>query len=203
VADVADRSASSGKPGRGGRGGLLASRSFDPPDEQLVARVAEGESAALGTLYDRYGRLAYSQARRVCADAGPAEDAVREVFLTLWRDPQSYDPARGSFSSWLLAVVHHRAVDAVREGATRSAGRGAPESVAGGQVGEALGQLSGEQRRTVALAFYGGYTQQEVAAITGAPVGLVGIRMYSGAQRLRRLLTSTPAGAAETSGGGR
>lgn len=202
MAEVADRSAASGN---SGRGALRAPRSFGPPDELLLARVADGDSTALGALYDRYGRPAYSRARRVCASARPAEDVVREVFLTLWRDPQSYDPGRGSFSRWLLAVVHHRAVDAVRrEGSARSADLNAPESVAVGEVAEALGQLSGEQRRTVALTLYGGYTHQEVAAITGVPVGLVGIRMYGGTQGLRRLLTSTRTGAAaEASGGGR
>jgi RNA polymerase sigma-70 factor (ECF subfamily) len=201
VADVADRSAPSGKPGRGGRGGLLPPGSYDPPDERLLAQVADGDAVALGALYDRYGRLAYSQARRVCADARPAEDVVRAVFVELWRDPQSYDPGRGGFSSWLLAVVRQRAVDAVRrDGAARSAGLSEPEAAAAGQVGEALGQLSGEQRRTIALTFYGGYTQQEVAAITGVPEGLVATRTYSGTQRLRRLLSTTRAGA---SGGGR
>jgi RNA polymerase sigma-70 factor (ECF subfamily) len=192
VAEVADRSASSGSPGRGGRGGVLTPRSFDPPDEHLLALVADGDSDALGALYDRYSRLAYSQALRVCGVGGPAEDAVREVFLALWRDPQWFDPGRGRFSGWLLTVVHHRAVDAVRrDGVTRRIDLATPESVAAGQVGEALGQLSGEQRRTIGLAFYGGYTQREVAAITGVSVGTAGTRLYSGTQRLRGLLTAT------------
>ena len=86
----------------------------DPADEPLVRRVADGDQTALGELYDRYGRPAYSLARRICADDGIAEDVVQEVFLAFWRDPMRFDPQRGAFGTWLLTLVHHKSVDAVR-----------------------------------------------------------------------------------------
>jgi RNA polymerase sigma-70 factor (ECF subfamily) len=222
VADVADVSASSGNSGRSARRGALAPRSFDPPDEQLMQQVGEGSTQALGQLYDRYGRLAYSHARRICADQGLAEDVVQEVFLALWRDPHRFDQSRGRFSSWLLAVAHHKAVDAVRrESSARRhtvpasaadersvpAGPGADQAALGsvvtGQVRDALGQLPDEQRRAIALAFYGGYTQREVAAITGVPLGTVKSRMYNGVRRLRRVLIPSQWEPTERTGGTR
>jgi RNA polymerase sigma-70 factor (ECF subfamily) len=180
-----------------------------PSDEQLMRRIADGDTAAVGMLYDRYSRLVYSQARRICAEDGLAEDTAQEVFLALWRDPGRFDPHRGRFSSWLLTVVHHKAVDAVRREHTARrraisiddeylertlpVGPGADETaldlVTGGYVRDALRHLPLEQRRAVALAFYGGYTQREVAAITSVPLGTVKSRTFNGMQRLRRLLT--------------
>lgn len=83
-------------------------------DEQVVRRVVAGDQQALGALYDRYCRPAYSLARRICADDGLAEDVVQEVFLAFWRDPTRFDPARGAFGTWLLTLLHHDSVDAVR-----------------------------------------------------------------------------------------
>lgn len=173
-----------------------------------MRRVVDGDSSALGALYDRYGRPAYSLARRICADDGIAEDVVQEVFLAFWRDPNRYDPSRGSFGTWLLTLVHHKSVDAVRrESAIRRrtvpaaedgdewsapAGPGADQAALGavvaGQVREALGRLPTEQRQALALAYFGGYTQREVATLTGVPLGTVKSRMFTGVQRLRSLL---------------
>jgi RNA polymerase sigma-70 factor (ECF subfamily) len=190
-------------------GGSAAARApapaCDPADEELARGLAEGSSSALAGLYDRWGGRAYSLARRVCADAGLAEDVVQEAFLAVWRDPGRFDPQRGSFGTWLLTLVHHKAVDAVRrESAARrreeraedgpAAGAGvdqaALDAVAAGQVRDALGQLSGQQREALALAYYGGYTQREVAAMTGVALGTVKSRMFNGLQRLRDLLGS-------------
>ncbi len=151
------------------------------------------------------GGPAYSLARRICADDGIAEDVVQEVFLAFWRDPKRFDPERGSFGTWLLTLVHHKSVDAVRresairrrtvpaaeDGEEWSAppGPGADQAALGavvaGQVRDALGQLPAEQRQALALAYYGGYTQREVATITGVPLGTVKSRMFTGVQRLR------------------
>lgn len=180
----------------------------DDVDVRLVQRIVGGDSAALGELYDRFGRQAYSLARRICADEGLAEDVVQEVFLAFWRDPSRFDPARGRFGTWLLTLVHHKSVDAVRrestirrrtvpaddDGAEWSAppGPGADEAAIGslvaGQVRDALTRLPAEQRRVLALAYYGGYTQREVAALTGVPLGTVKSRMFTGVARLRSLL---------------
>ncbi len=180
----------------------------DPADEALVSRIVKGDQTALGGLYDRYGRPAYSLARRICADDGIAEDVVQEVFLAFWRDPSRFDATRGTFGTWLLTLVHHKSVDAVRrESAIRRRtvpaaedgdewsappGPGADQAALGnvvaGQVRDALGGLPVEQRQALALAYYGGYTQREVAALTGVPLGTVKSRMFTGVQRLRGIL---------------
>ena len=177
-------------------------------DADLVARLAAGDGTALADIYSRYGRPAYSLARRICAEDGVAEDVVQEVFLTLWREPDRYEPQRGRFATWLLTLVHHKAVDAVRrESAGRrrtvSAAQAGEEwspvpgaehealaAVAAGQVREALQRLPVEQRQALALAYYGGYTQREVAVLTGVPLGTVKSRMFTGVARLRTLLTA-------------
>ncbi|TCK21937.1 RNA polymerase sigma factor [Pseudonocardia endophytica] len=173
-----------------------------------MRRIARGDSGALGELYDRFGRPAYSLARRICADDGLAEDVVQEAFLAFWKDPSRYDAAKGRFGTWLLTLVHHKSVDAVRresairrrtvpaaeDGEEWSAppGPGADEDAIGslvaGQVRDALGRLPVEQRQVLALAYYGGYTQREVAALTGVPLGTVKSRMFTGIARLRSLL---------------
>jgi len=216
VSDVADVSASSGQSGPRGHRAVPMPPSFDPSDEQLVARLEEGTQAALETLYDRYSGLAYSHARRIHPDGGPAEDVVHEVFLALWRDPRRFHPTRGRLASLLLSEVHQLALDVVRRegrpglpaipefasddesaavpidprpgGAGSVGGSAGSATLVAEPIRDALGQLSREQRRAVALEFYGGYTQREVAAITGAELGTVTSRTYTAVQRLRRAL---------------
>lgn len=199
-----------------------ARRSSDPADELIIRRVVGGDQSALGQLYDRWSRPAFSLARRLCADDGLAEDVVQEVFLAFWREPGRFDPARGAFGSWLLTLVHHKAVDAVRrESAIRRRtvpaaedgdewsappGPGADQAAIGavvaGQVRDALGRLPAEQREALALAYYGGYTQREVAALTGVPLGTVKSRMFTGVQRLRSVLGPLLGDVATDIGGG-
>ncbi|WP_433507285.1 RNA polymerase sigma factor [Pseudonocardia halophobica] len=203
MADVADGEG----PSRGLPGGPRRSTGRAGADAALVARLTEGDDRALAEIYDRYGRPAWSLARRICADDGLAEDVVQEVFLTLWRDPARFDAGRGAFATWLLTLVHHKAVDAVRREATirrravsvedtdeapTPAGPGADlealGAVVAGQVRDALGGLPAEQRQALALAYYGGYTQREVATLTGVPLGTVKSRMFTGLARLRAAL---------------
>jgi len=100
-----------------------------PSDTDLVRRVRDADTTALSELYQRFVRLCYSLAYRICADDGLAEEVVQEVFLTLWRDPGRFDPARGKFVTWLLTVTHHRAVDALRrESALHRRGVTVPEA---------------------------------------------------------------------------
>jgi len=177
-------------------------------DVTLLEQIGERSADALAQLYDRYGRPSYSLARRICVDGPLAEDVVQEAFLVVWRDPQRFDPARGAVSSWLLTLVHHRAVDAVRREATRRRrtvapsedgeewnvppGPGADQAAIGavvaGKVREALASLPAEQREALALAYFGGYTQREVASLVGVPLGTVKSRMFTGTRRLRALL---------------
>ncbi|AEA24265.1 RNA polymerase sigma factor [Pseudonocardia benzenivorans] len=202
MTDQADGAGPSGPRGRATAGAA------DPADELLVSRLAQGDTTALAALYDRYGRPAYSLARRLCVDEGIAEDVVQEVFLAVWRDPGRFDAGRGAFGSWLLTLVHHKSVDAVRrESALRRrtvpaaddadersapAGPGADQAALGavlaGQVRDALGTLPAEQRQALTLAYFGGYTQREVAALVGVPLGTVKSRMFTGVQKLRGVL---------------
>jgi RNA polymerase sigma-70 factor (ECF subfamily) len=175
-----------------------------------VRRLREADGEALSQLYQRFGRPCYSLARRICADEGLAEDVVQEVFLTLWRDPDRYDPSRGGFATWLLTLIHHKAVDAVRRESTlRRRMVAAPEAgedwsptpvpgadqaamarVAAGQVRAALHRLPPKQRQVLALAYFGGHTQREIAVLTGVPLGTVKSRMFTAVQRLRAMLAN-------------
>jgi len=200
----------------------VGGRGPDPADAQIIQRVVAGDQQALGELYDRWSKPAFSLARRVCADEGLAEDVVQEVFIAFWREPARFDPARGAFGSWLLTLVHHKAVDAVRrESAIRrrtvpaaedgeewsvAPGPGADQAALGAvvasQVRDALGRLPNEQREALALAYYGGYTQREVATLTGVPLGTVKSRMFTGVQRLRSVLGPLLGEVASDFGGG-
>lgn len=178
----------------------------DAEDVALVGRVAEADGAALAALYDRYGRPCYALARRIVADEVLAQDVVQEVFLAVWRDPSRYDASRGAFSTWLLSATHHKAVDAVRREETHrkrragveeielgtSADAGVDEqawqAVRRGRVREALAALPDAQREALGLAYFGGYTQREIAGLTGIPLGTVKTRMLAGTRRLREML---------------
>jgi RNA polymerase sigma-70 factor (ECF subfamily) len=175
----------------------------------LVERVAAGDAGALESLYDRYSRPAYSLARRVTGDPAFAEEVVQEVFLAVWRQPERFQPSRGGFASWLLAAVHHKAVDAVRreEAVRRRAlalqavggfdASDAPvnrpeelveERLRGEQVRQALRTLPDPQREALTLAYYGGYTQREIASLTDTPIGTVKTRMHRAMHHLRTTL---------------
>jgi RNA polymerase sigma factor (sigma-70 family) len=201
----AGRSHAAGAPDVGAQDAGPADRGI--PDAALVRRLAARDSSALDALYSRYGRPAYSLAHRITGDPGFAEDVVQEVFLALWRDPSRYDPARAGFGSWLLSMTHHKAVDAVRreesmrrrrEAATQATVALLDQDDAGGNVHEevwsvlrgervrkALRDLPHPQREALALAYFGGFTQREVAAITDTPLGTVKTRMLAGLRRLR------------------
>jgi len=192
----------------------------DLADAALVRRIRAGDRGAVDDLYERFRRPAFALARRILADDVLAEDVLQDVFLGVWRDPAAYDRSRGSFASWLLAVVHHKAVDAVRREesqrrrqtraeealeldapiAARDVEDEAWSRVVAEQVRTALGELSAPQREALTLAYYGGYTQREVAALTGAPLGTVKTRMLSGMRRLREQLGGTSV-ASDAAGG--
>jgi len=168
-------------------------------DEEIVALVARSDDAALAELYDRFGRVAYGLAVRIVRDQALAQDAVQEAFLTAWRTAPTFDPARAKAQTWLLTLVHRRAVDLVRREQRR---RGDPleeAPVAAGDatdeeawvrerrraVQKALAELPREQREALELAYYGGYTQSELAERLGQPLGTIKSRMFTGLARLR------------------
>ncbi len=179
----------------------------DASDEAVLAAIARRDEAAVAALYDRYGARAYALAYRILQDRGAAEDVVQEVYLGVWRRAGSYRPGRGSVRTWLLASVHHRAIDRLRGTAGR-ARRDVPLDAASGPVGEdpwrevettlqreavrrGLAGLPSEQCRALELAYYGGYTQTQIAEITGVPLGTVKGRMRQGLRKLRELLPRT------------
>ena len=174
-------------------------------DRALIRRICEGDGGALEALYGRYGRACYSLARRIVADDQFAQDCVQEVFLTVWRDASRFDASRGGFSSWLLSMTHHKAVDTVRREELRRRRNVADpldgrESDAAGVYDEVWSSLRGErvraalltlpeaQREALTLAYFGGYTQREIAGLTGTPLGTVKTRMLTGMRRLRSSL---------------
>jgi RNA polymerase sigma-70 factor (ECF subfamily) len=171
-------------------------------DEALVALAARSEQSALAELYDRYGRVAYGLALRIVRDERLAEDAVQDGFLAAWRSAPRFAPERGKAATWLLTLVHRRAVDLVRREERRRAEslELAPEPSAGAadedawlrlrreRVQEALRRLPDPQREALELAYYGGFTQSELAERLGQPLGTIKSRMFSGLSRLRELL---------------
>jgi RNA polymerase sigma factor (sigma-70 family) len=171
-------------------------------DEALVLLAARSEQTALAELYDRYGLLAYGLALRVLRDEALAEDAVQEAFLAVWRAAPRFVPERGRASTWILTLVHRRAVDLVRREERRRAdslatvpepgGTGADEDVVlrlqRQRVQQALGLLPDPQREALELAYYGGFTQSELAERLGQPLGTIKSRMFAGLTRMRELL---------------
>jgi RNA polymerase sigma-70 factor (ECF subfamily) len=179
----------------------------DLPDEQLMARLAMRDIKAFEALYDRYGTLVYSTALRVVGDVQLAEDIAQEVFLRIWRRPDHYVPQRGRFVTWLLSVARNGAVDQIRtRGRRRRHETGSEESARElpdegrdpalmaqladerQKVRRALAGLPLEQRRVIEMAYYGGYTQQEISEMLSQPLGTVKTRIRLGMQKLRTAL---------------
>lgn len=171
-------------------------------DEALVALVARGEEDGLAELYDRLGGVAYGLALRVLRDRALAEDAVQEAFLSVWRSAARFVPERARARTWLLTLVHRRAVDLVRREDVRRAETldevepPADESVEETawlrferqRVQGALKALPDQQRELIELAYYGGFTQSQLADRLGVPLGTVKSRMFTGLSRLGELL---------------
>ena len=182
----------------------------DLSDEELMARLAYRDIEAFETLYERYGTLVYSTALRVMGDTQLAEDIAQETFLRLWRTPELYVPERGRFGTWLLSATRNRAIDYVRQrgrrwkrevttegpqkepAATRMADPAfiAQLSDVRRRVREALQTLPAEQRRAIELAYYGGYTQQEIGSLLKQPLGTIKTRIRLGMQKLRVALAA-------------
>ena len=184
---------------------LRASSTTDDADRAALLRIANGELTALEELYDRYKTMAYSIAFRITNDAALAEDVVQDAFLGAWRNAARYVEGRGSVKTWLLSIVHHRAIDAIRR---RRPTTDLPEAETGlpaaltlpdvwaevsasldaETVRVALEALSDVQREALELAYFNGLTQFEIAARTGAPLGTVKSRMRLGLLAMRRSL---------------
>jgi len=178
----------------------------DDADRVVLALVTAGQLDALQELYDRYRVMSYSIALRITSDGALAEDVVQDAFLGVWRNASRYVDGRGSVKTWLLSIVHHRAVDAVRR---RRPTTELPEredvpppalqlpdiwhEVAAGldqaEIAVAMATLPDVQREAIELAYWGGLTQPEIAERTGAPLGTVKSRVRLGLLALRRALS--------------
>lgn len=178
----------------------------EQPDEAgLLVGLAAGDQGSLAALYDRYGDAALGLAYKICGNRTIAEDIVQESFLALWQRPDSFDARRGTAGSFLMGIVHHKAVDAVRREASvhRREQNYAAEPNPGSEddvveaawismrrsaVLEALRQLSGVQREALELAYLQGLTYSEVATRLNIPLGTAKTRLRDGMIRLRALL---------------
>ena len=173
-------------------------------DEAVVALAARSDDSALAELYDRFGRVVYGLALRMLRDRSLAEDAVQDVFLDVWRNAHRFMPERAKASTWILTFAHRRAVDIVRREERRQADPLTDDSAAGiapeeteeaawlrferERVQSALKQLPDVQREALELAYYGGFSQSELAERLGVPLGTIKSRMFAGLARLRELL---------------
>jgi RNA polymerase sigma-70 factor (ECF subfamily) len=175
-------------------------------DEELMRLVRRADPNAFALVYDRHCDAAFGLAYRMVGTRGVAEDVVQEAFLALWRGATRYDAARGSVRSWILGIVHNRAIDALRRTMVherrRASDEGLDRTVASVErtdveairneesrfVRAALDALPPDQRRVVELAYFSGYTHTEIAEVIDAPLGTVKGRMRLGLQRLRHEL---------------
>jgi len=184
---------------------LRVATAADDADRAVLAGIAAGELHALDALYERYKTMAYSIAYRITNDATLAEDVVQDAFLGAWRNASRYVAGRGSVKTWLLSIVHHRAIDAIRR---RRPTTKLPEredvppaqfqlpdvwaevsaTLDADTVRGALATLSDVQREAIELAYFGGLTQQEIAERTATPLGTVKSRMRLGLLAMRRFL---------------
>jgi RNA polymerase sigma-70 factor (ECF subfamily) len=167
-------------------------------EERLLGLVASGDVESFAAVYDRYSRSVYSLALKMLWDPQAAQEVAQEVFEAIWRGAKAFSPGRGNVRTWILAMAHHKTVDAMRRQRVRAAEplsesqigdddvvAQALRSVEGAAVRAALASLSEAQRAVVILAYYGGYTQQEIAARLGIPLGTVKTRIRDGLLRLR------------------
>ncbi len=172
-------------------------------DEDLAQRVAAQDPDAFSVIYDRHSTAAYSLAYRICGRRSAADDVVQEAFLSIWRSGARYDRTRGSVRTWVLGIVHNRAIDALRRATVHDKRRAnddtAAERLESGErtdveaarrdeareVRSALDTLPPDQSRVIELAYFGGFTHSEIATMLGMPLGTVKGRMRLGLDKLR------------------
>jgi RNA polymerase sigma-70 factor (ECF subfamily) len=181
----------------------------DTGDEELMARVAAGDSAAFERLYDRYAPVVLGIAVRIVQDQAEGEEVLQETFWKVWTQGGTFDPNKGQFKGWLFSIARRQALDLLRRRSVRpqaardeveerrfelapSTEAGVPEAAEGAIAAEklrdALGRLSSEQYRVLDLAYFKGLTRQEIARLTGLPLGTVHTRARLGLQNLRSIL---------------
>jgi RNA polymerase sigma-70 factor (ECF subfamily) len=175
-------------------------------DEDLMQLVSRADPRAFEVVYERHAGAAFSLAYRMVGTRNVAEDVVQEAFLNLWRSGARYERARGSVRTWVLGIVHHRAIDALRRSTVhdrrRTSDEGLEERLEAPQrtdaeaarrqeahtVREAMGSLPAEQRQVIELGYFGGFSHSEIAEMLGAPIGTVKGRMRLGLEKMRGAL---------------
>jgi RNA polymerase sigma-70 factor, ECF subfamily len=178
------------------------------PDELLTAQMVDGDMEAFSVLYRRHLRPAVALALQMSGRAAVAEEIVQEAFFSVWRSRRHYDRSRGSARTWILGIVRNRAIDVLRQSVAHEISTPAEQDVVAAlqadeltesevglrerarQLRTALDGLPPEQSRVIALAFYGGYSHSEIAAMLDTPVGTVKGRMRLG---LRKMAVSVQA----------
>jgi RNA polymerase sigma-70 factor (ECF subfamily) len=177
----------------------------EPSDEELAARMTQGDQQALELIIRRWHGPVYSLSLRILRDADTAEEVTQDVFLKAWRSAAAYDPARGAFSSWILTLAHHSAVDNLRRQKARGKDVLRPfddflaatlPGPSGGispwqklRMEKAMAQLTPPQKQVVELAYFEGLTREEIAARLGEPVGTVKTRLRDALIRLHKLFS--------------
>lgn len=192
-----------------------ATRGVEPPtisDRELMHRMCSRDLSALELLHDRHQPVALGLACRILRDRSFAEDVVQDAFLTIWRQPERYDPARGSVRCWLLAIVHHRSIDKLRrhghpgrlvqltpdliDTAAHDPGDLAVMTLERERVQAALARLPIEQRRAIELSYLHGRTHAEIAELMNCPLGTVKGRIRIGLEKLRVMIPAPELAAA-------
>ena len=175
-------------------------------DEELMLLLRDGNPDAFEAVYDRHGGPAYSLAYRIVGDRSVAEDVAQEAFMSIWRSRVRYDPQRGSVRTWVLGIVHHRAIDALRRNSPHVKNQTTDEGLEerheapertdaevarrdeARAVREALSELPENQFEVVRLAYFGGFSHTEIADMLGEPIGTIKGRMRLGLEKMRRAL---------------
>src|SRR4051812_42018020 len=176
-------------------------------DEELMQLVRRGDPRAFEVVYDRHSGAAFSLAYRMTGKRVTAEEVVQEAFLALWRANARYDRTRGSVRTWILGIVHNRAIDALRRGMVHDRRRASDEGLEerfeardertdvevarrdeAREVRSALGSLPPEQLKVIELAYFGGFTHSEIAEMLETPIGTVKGRMRLGLAKMRAQL---------------
>jgi RNA polymerase sigma-70 factor, ECF subfamily len=175
-------------------------------DEDVMQLVRRGDPRAFEIIYERHASAAFSLAYRMMGTRSGAEDVLQDAFLSAWRSGERYDRARGSVRTWVLGIVHHRAIDALRRATVHDRRRAGDEGIEerfearertdaevarreeAGAVRSALATLPPDQVQVLELAYFGGFTHTEIADILGAPVGTVKGRMRLGLKKMRAQL---------------
>jgi RNA polymerase sigma-70 factor (ECF subfamily) len=175
-------------------------------DEDVMQLVRRGDARAFEVIYERHSAAAFSLAYRMMGTRVGAEDVTQDAFLSLWRSGARYDRARGSVRTWVLGIVHHRAIDALRRATVHDRRRAGDEGIEerfearertdveaarreeAGTVRGALSSLPADQSQVIELAYFGGFTHTEIADMLDAPVGTVKGRMRLGLKKMKAQL---------------